>query len=99
MGTLQLNDDQTRVNMTSAEFFLRLSSGSDCLDLCDDKLTITYTNVRCHGVIFLPNGTVGTITCVNGDDDHSLERGEIFEVYVNFSALRSSTVTLGTISA
>ena len=99
VGTFQLNDDQTRVNMTSAEFFLRLSSGSNYLALSDDKLTITYTNVRCHGVIFPSNGTVGTITCVNGDGDHSLERGEVFEVYVNFSALSSSTVTLGTISA
>ena len=98
-GMFQLNDDQTRVNMTSTQFFLRLNGGSDYIDLADDKLTVTYTNVRCHGVIFPPNGTVVTITCVNGDDDTLLEQGEIFEVDIDFTAITSAMVTPSSVSA
>jgi flagellin FlaB len=99
VGGFQLSDNQSRVNMTSAEFYLRLPGGGDTVDLSDSKLTITYTNVRCLGVIFPPNGTVVTLTCVNGDDDHLLEQGEIFKVYIDLSALRSSMVDPSTTSA
>jgi flagellin FlaB len=99
VGGFQLSDNPSRVNMTSAEFYLRLPGGGDTVDLSDSKLTITYTNVRCLGVIFPPNGTVVTLTCVNGDDDHLLEQGEIFKVYIDLSALRSSMVDPSTTSA
>lgn len=99
IGKFQLSADQTRVNMTSLEFYLRLTGGSDYIDLADDKLTMTYTNVRCHGVIFPPNGTVVTMTCVNGDTDTLLEGGEIFQVDVDFTALNPSLVTPSSVTA
>jgi archaellin len=78
--------------MTGVEFFLRLPSGGETIDLSSDKLTVTYTNMRCHGVVYPPNGTVVTVMCVNGDDDKLLEQGEIFEVEMNLSALTAAMV-------
>jgi len=51
-GTFQLNDKQKWINMTSVEFYTRIPAGGDVVDLSDNKMTITYTNERCHGVIF-----------------------------------------------
>ena len=99
VGNFDLNVDQTRTNMTSAEFFLRLPGGGDFVDVAGNKLTITYTNIRCHGVIYPDNGTVVTITPVNGDTDTLLEQGEIFRVLVDFTQLTPAMVDPGTITA
>jgi len=45
-----------------------------------------------------PNGTVVTITCVNGDNDKLLEAGEVFKVSINFTALTANMVDPSTIS-
>jgi archaeal flagellin FlaB len=64
VGSFALSDSQVFTNMTNVEFFLRLPSGGEVIDLSSDKLTVTYTNLRCHGVIYPPNGTVVTVMCV-----------------------------------
>jgi flagellin FlaB len=92
VATFAISDSQTYTNMTGVEFFLRLPSGGETIDLSSDKLTVTYTNMRCHGVVYPPNGTVVTVMCVNGDDDKLLEQGEIFEVEMNLSALTAAMV-------
>jgi archaeal flagellin FlaB len=99
VGSFALSDSQVFTNMTNVEFFLRLPSGGEVIDLSSDNLTVTYTNLRCHGVIYPPNGTVVTIMCLNGDADHLLEQGEIFEVEINLTALTGTMVTPITASA
>jgi flagellin FlaB len=99
VATFAISDSQRYTNMTNIEFFLRLPSGGEAIDLSADKLTVTYTNMRCHGVIYPPNGTVITIIPVNGDDDKLLEQGEIFEVEVDFSALTNTMVNPSTVTA
>jgi len=96
VASFAISDSQTYTNMTGIEFFLRLPSGGESIDMSADKLTVTYTNMRCHGVIYTPNGTVVTVIPVNGDDDKLLEQGEIFEVEVDLSALTNTMVTPST---
>lgn len=99
VGKFALGSDQTHTNMTTAEFYIRLPNGGDYIDLGSDKLTITYTNVRCHGVIYPDNGTVVTIIPVNGDADTLLEQGEIFQVTIDFTKLTPSMVDPLTITS
>jgi len=71
-------------------FYIKLSQGHTPVDLSSDKLVATYTNSRCHGVIYssaVANGTIMTVKGVNSDGDQLLEVGEKYRVTIDFSAI------------
>jgi flagellin FlaB len=82
-----LTGAQSDVYLKKLTFYIKLSQGHEPVDLSDDKLVATYTNQRCHGVIYDSNGTIMTISGVNSDGDRLLETGEKFKVTVDFTAI------------
>ncbi len=79
----------TAKTLTELTFYVKLSAGKEAIDLNDDKLLITYANPRQSGILYsktVTNGTVVTITQVQGDDDQLLENGETFKIWANFTA-------------
>ncbi len=78
---------QADVRLEKATFYLKLSQGHEPVDMSDDKMVATYTNVRCHGEIYASNGTIMTIKGVNSDGDRLLETGEKVRVTVDFTAI------------
>jgi flagellin FlaB len=75
-------------NMTECTFYVKLSPGKEPIDLADTKLLITYANPRQSGILYsktVTNGTVVTITQVQGDDDKLLENGETFKIHAVFT--------------
>ena len=78
--------DTTNKNMTSCEFYLRLSQGKEPIDTGNSKLIMTYANPHQHGVIYSSDATTAvTISEVVGDDDTLIEGGERWKVLVNFT--------------
>ena len=45
-------EDQADIDLVKLTFYLRLSQGHEPIDLDDSKLLGTYTNARCHAVIY-----------------------------------------------
>ncbi|MBN2334628.1 hypothetical protein JXL21_03645 [Candidatus Bathyarchaeota archaeon] len=84
--------DQSDICLTKLTFYLKLSQGHEPIDLDDSVLVGTYTNQRCHGEIYSSNGTIMTVTTVNGDGDSLLEVGEKFKVVIDFTELGKGTV-------
>jgi flagellin FlaB len=79
----------TTTRLEDVTFYVKLSAGKEPVDLDDDKLLITYANPRQSGILYsktVTNGTVVSITQVQGDDDSLLESGETFKVFANFTA-------------
>jgi flagellin FlaB len=83
---------QANVRLEKLTFYLKLSQGHEPIDMSDDKLVATYTNVRCHGEIYASNGTIMTIKGVNSDGDRLLETGEKVKVTIDFTQLNSANV-------
>jgi flagellin FlaB len=83
---------QSTVCLTKATFYIRLSQGHTPIDMDDSKVVITYTNPRCHTVVYDANTNSTTITPVSGDSDSMLEVGEKFKVVIDFTAIDKSAV-------
>ena len=84
--------DLTSGNMTSCSFYVRLSQGREPIDTTGDKLVITYSNPRVHGVIKDDTKTGATITEIVGDGDSLVETGERWEVTVTFATVAGAGI-------
>ena len=92
----QFNDtggEQAVIDLEKLWFYVKLSQGHEPIDMDDSKLVATYTNPRCHGELYNSNGTIMTVTVINGDGDTLLETGEKFKVEIDFSQLLPAAVT------
>ena len=83
---------QSTICLTKATFYIRLSQGNTPIDMDDSKVVITYTNPRCHTVVYDANTNTTTITPVSGDSDSMLEPGEKFKVVIDFTAIDKAAV-------
>jgi flagellin FlaB len=90
----QTGGDQADIDMVKLWFYVKLSQGHEPVDMDDSKLVATYTNLRCHGGLYNVNGTIMTVTVINGDSDTLLEPGEKFKVEIDFRELLAADVTL-----
>ena len=79
--------DQSDICLVKMTFYLKLSQGNEPVDLGDQNMVVTYTNLRCHGEIYASNGTIMTVTGVNSDGDQLLENGEKYKVIIDFTEL------------
>jgi flagellin FlaB len=79
--------DQSDICLVKLTFYLKLSQGNEPVDLGDQNMVVTYTNLRCHGELYASNGTVMTVTGVNSDGDALLEDGEKYKVVIDFTEL------------
>ena len=68
--------EQSDICLTKLTFYVKLSQGHTPIDIDDARLVATFTNQRHHGELYDVNGTIMTMTCVNGDGDTLLEVGE-----------------------
>jgi len=70
------------------EIYVKLSPGKQAVDLSEGKLIVSYTNAKGHWVNVY-NSTLGgcTVTEVTGDGDMLLERGEMFKITLNLTAI------------
>jgi len=84
--------DLTSGNMTVCSFYVRLSQGREPIDTSGDKLIVTYSNPRAHGVIKDSTKTGATITEIVGDSDTLIETGERWEVTVTFSTVAGASI-------
>jgi len=78
---------QPDICLVKLTFYLKLSQGNEPVDLGDGNMVATYTNLRCHGLIYATNGTIMTISGVNSDGDQLLEDGEKYKVVIDFTEL------------
>ena len=85
--------DQAEIDLSKLWFYVKLSQGHEPVDMDDSKLVATYTNPRCHGELYNVNGTIMTVTVINGDGDTLLEPGEKFKVEIDFSEIPIDKVT------
>jgi len=85
--------DQADIDLEKLWFYVKLSQGHEPVDMDDSKLVATYTNPRCHGELYNVNGTIMTVTVINGDGDTLLEPGEKFKVEIDFSEPGITAVT------
>jgi len=86
---------QYNVSLTKVVFYIKLSQGHEPIDVDSSRLVATYTNSRCHAVIYsssYPNGTIMTIRRITGDSDTLLEAGEKFRVEVDFTQMTLTDV-------
>ncbi len=79
--------DQSDICLVKLTFYLKLSQGNEPVDLGDGNMVVTYTNLRCHGELYESNGTIMTVTGVNGDGDQLLEDGEKYKAVIDFTEL------------
>ena len=79
--------DQSDICMTKLTFYIKLSQGHTPIDISDSRLVATFTNERHHGELYNVNGTIMTMTCVNGDGDSLLEVGEKYRVDIDFTEI------------
>ncbi|MBD3207797.1 flagellin [Candidatus Bathyarchaeota archaeon] len=80
--------DTTNKNMTSCEFYIRLSQGKEPVDINESKLIVTYANPYQHGVVYSDASTDAVnITEIVGDADGLVEGGERWKVVIDFSAV------------
>jgi len=89
----QTGGDQADIDLEKLWFYVKLSQGHEPVDMDDSKLVATYTNPRCHGELYNSNGTIMTVTVINGDGDTLLEPGEKFKIEINFGELLAAAVT------
>ncbi len=83
---------QSTICLTKATFYIRLSQGHTPIDMDDSKIVITYTNPRCHTVIYDANTNTTSITVVAGNGDTMLEVGEKFKVVIDFTTIDKTAV-------
>jgi len=84
--------DLTSGNMTVCSFYVRLSQGREPIDTAGDKLIVTYSNPRKHGVIKDSTKNGASITEVVGDGDTLIETGERWEVTVTFATVAGADI-------
>ncbi len=84
--------EQSDICLTKLTFYLRLSQGHTPIDIADDRLVATFTNERHHGELYNVNGTIMTMTCINGDGDSLLEIGEKYRVDIDFTEIPNDGV-------
>jgi flagellin FlaB len=78
----------TSSQMIGVIFYIKLSGGSSPVSMDNNKLTITYSNVRVSGVLYgslVSNDTVCTLTQVEGNGDKILSQGETWKIMCNFA--------------
>ena len=83
---------QSDICMTKLTFYLKLSQGHSPIDISDARLVATFTNERHHGELYDVNGTIMTMTCVNGDGDTLIEVGEKYRVDIDFTEIPNNGV-------
>lgn len=83
---------QRDICMTKLTFYLKLSQGHSPIDISDGRLVATFTNERHHGELYNENGTIMTMTCVNGDGDTLMEVGEKYRVDIDFTEIPNDGV-------
>ena len=64
------------------------------MDLEDENMVVTYTNLRCHGEVYASKGTMMVVTGVNSDGDALLEDDEKYKMVINFTELTIDGVDL-----
>jgi len=84
--------DQSDICLTKLTFYIKLSQGHTPIDIDDARLVATFTNERHHGELYDVNGTIMTMTCVNGDGDTLLEVGEKYRVDIDFTEIPNDGV-------
>ena len=52
--------DQSDICLEKLTFYLKRSQGNEPVDLGDQNMVVTHTNLRCHGEIYASNGTIMT---------------------------------------
>ncbi len=83
---------QSDICMTKLTFYIKLSQGHTPIDIDDSRLVATFTNERHHGELYNVNGTIMTMTCVNGDSDSLIEPGEKYRVDIDFTEIPNDGV-------
>jgi flagellin FlaB len=83
---------QSEICLTKLTFYIKLSQGHTPIDISDSRLVATFTNERHHGELYNVNGTIMTMTCVNGDGDTLLEVGEKYRVDIDFTDIPNDGV-------
>jgi len=91
-GDVTAEFDVAAGNMTTCYFYVRLSQGREPIDTAGDKLIVTYSNPRVHGVIKDGTKAGASITEVVGDGDTLVETGERWEVIIDFDVVANATV-------
>ena len=84
--------DQSDICLTKLTFYIKLSQGHTPIDIDDARLVATFTNERHHGELYNVNGSIMTMTCVNGDGDTLLEVGEKYRVDIDFTEIPNDGV-------
>lgn len=84
--------NQSDICMTKLTFYIKLSQGHTPIDIDDSRLVATFTNERYHGELYDVNGTIMTMTCVNGDSDTLIEHGEKYRVDIDFTEIPNDGV-------
>jgi len=84
--------EQSDICLTKLTFYVKLSQGHSPIDIDDSRLVATFTNERHHGELYDVNGTIMTMTCVNGDGDTLLEVGEKYRVDIDFTDIPDNGV-------
>jgi len=78
-------DDDDEVD--KIEIYVKLSPGKQAVDLSKGKLIVSYTNARGHWVNVYNGSGACNVTEVTGDGDMLLERGEMFKITLNLTAI------------
>ncbi|MCW4014447.1 MAG: hypothetical protein NWF07_15875 [Candidatus Bathyarchaeota archaeon] len=90
--------EQSDICLTKLTFYIKLSQGHTPIDISDSRLVATFTNERHHGELYDVNGTIMTMTCVNGDGDTLLEVGEKYRVDIDFTEIPNDGVDPAVVS-
>jgi flagellin FlaB len=85
--------DQDAIYLTELQFYIKLSQGHEPIDIDDSKMVATYTSPRCHGELYITNGTIMTVYIINGDADTLLEPGEKFKIVIDFTEIPKNKVS------
>jgi flagellin FlaB len=85
-------DEAAYICLTKAVFYVTLGPGGSAIDMDDDQIVITYSNPRCHGVVYDGNTNVTAVTVITGDADTILEPGERFKIAIDFTAIDGSNM-------
>jgi len=83
---------QSGIVMTKLVFYVKLGQGGSPLIMSDDRIVITYSNLRIHCSVYDQNGTIATVKGVTGDRDNVLEPGERFKVEIDFTKIDKDKV-------
>lgn len=89
-GDILAECNVTAKKVIGITFYVKLSQGSDPVDMVEDKLMMIYTNPRVNGVIYTYEKTgATTITEIMGDGDDRIEGGERWKITIDFSRVSS----------